>query len=210
MSTYQEIMDDARVPLRDASKNRLDDTKMLRLLVRVVQIALKHVAKQMPEMLWTTSSINLTTTTGYGPYNLPTAVGTIVDIYDDQTQPKPLTKTSRDKALYTQAVGRPTEYWIEGHTPSKCYFGSIPDQNRTYTLYYIPIVARVTDAATELPLPDLFFDLLVELLAKFAGSVDEYLTTDEDTFSTLIMQGVDGVLLELKAPRTLELEDYGF
>ena len=210
MSTYKNILDDARIPLRDASGSRLIDAKLLQLLNRVVIIAYRHAAKVFPDMFTETYSIPLTTTTGYGPYNLPADMESPVDIYDDRTQPKPLTKTSRSQALYTQSSMQPSEYWLEGHSPFRCYFSTAPDQDRTYTLYYIPIIARVTDSAMELPLPDLFFDMLVEMLVKFAGSVDEYITSDEDSFLTIITAAVDSILLELKPKIELELEGYGF
>ena len=210
MATYKAIMDDVRIPLRDASKGRLDDTKLLSLLNRVVNIAYNHVAKIMPELIWKNDTIALTTTTGYGPYNLPDDVLTICAIYDDQQQPKPLDRTSREKSQNTQLTAQPRKYWLEGFDPFKCYFESSPDQDRDYEIYYIPKITRETDDTKTLPLPDfLFFDMLVELLVKFAGSVDEYITTDEDNFITIITSAVDGILLELKAPREISFEDYG-
>lgn len=208
--TYQSVLDDVNVKLRNSDNQNWEASPLLSLLNDAVQLMSHALAMGVPEAFASSVEIPILTATGYGPYNLPLDFKYEAMILDDQTPAKELRKINRAKSRHAVSTGQPREYFLEGRFPVKMYFGSRPDRDRTYTLYYIPQIARTADATTYVPLEGFCFEPLVQAVCKFAGQMDEYLTMDEDQKLAIMMQYVGQIIVARANPVEISIGGCGF
>ena len=214
--TYQQVIDDANVKLRNADGQQWDATVMLSLLNDAIQLALHAASLLDPEQYATTYDIPLTVAGGYGPYDLPADFKMDLFIENDLATANPadrrIAKINRWKSRHGSGSGRPAGYWLQGRAPVRVYFDLAPDADRTFTLFYIPFVARQSSAGmgNYVPLDGAFFEPLVQYLIKFAGDMDEYMTMTEDA-KIAQMSGVVSRMLSVRSnPIFLSITGVGF
>jgi hypothetical protein len=215
---YADVVADANEKLRNREKSLLDEQTMLSILNDVVALAHRIASSVDPALTRKSTPINLLPATGIGPYPLPGDFNAPVDpggMFNENGLP--VEKSSRQENMKAaSSPGPPDLYWLEGFNPTNCYFNRVTDAARTYTLYYFPSVARIAldngavPVDSVIPLPDYFFELIVQFLVKWAAQVDEYSTIEEDEKITM-MYGRVVRLLTARAPKlTLTMSGVGF
>jgi hypothetical protein len=211
---YSDIITAARVDLRDPSAGNWSDATLLKLLNDGVQTAYKLTALLNPEMFWVKGTVELTVSGGNGPYKI---AGTPAPNYlwiprMENSQGKPVTLGSRETAVFQSSTGEPSEYWLEGFssTGPDIYFNYAPAQDYTFSAWRIPVISRETDQNQDVPLPEVFFEPLNTWVTKYAGTLDEYATMDEDAKMNAMMPLVS-VIVEARAPKMkVYVENLGF
>lgn len=205
--TYQQVIDDADIKLRNVDKQNWDADIGLSLLNDAIQYLLHAAAFRDPDQYATSYTIPLLVATGYGPYDLPAAFKHEVRILDDQTQPKPIVKINKVDSKHGSGSGRPSGYWLQGRNPTKIYFNMQLDVNRNFTLEYIAVIARQSSAGlgNYVPLEPYFFEVLVQWLVKFAGDMDEYLTMTEAEKIKLMNSMISGIVARRANPPRLTM-----
>ena len=210
--TYQQVIDDANVKLKNTGGQQWDATQLLSLLNDAVQLAAHAAAILDPEQFASMFDIGLSVASGYGPYSLPDDFKYDMMIENDLTPPKPIDKINRSKSRHASGSGRPQGYWLQGRAPVNAYFDLAPADSYTYKLYYIPVIARQTsDGLTEyVPLEAYFFEPLVTWLVKFAGEMEEYITTTEDQKLAAMMQSLRSIIVQRSNPLVLNVRGCGW
>lgn len=203
--TYQQVIDDANVKLKNQTYQNWEATVLLSVLNDAVQLAVHAAALRDPDQYASESNLALTVLGGNGPYNCPTDMKFDLWIRDDQTTPKKITKINPEDTRHHEGTGRPQGYWIKGRGPAKVYFDLTPDQSRTFVLTYIPAIARAAsaDLATYVPLDAPFFEPLVQWVTKFAGDIDEYNTMTEGEKIVLMTNMVQSIVARRANPPRL-------
>ena len=206
--TYADIISDARVDLKDTAGGTYKAAPMLKWANDAVQIARKVLARLNPEMIQSSKAINLTTVLGSGPYVITSDFEQPMKLLDEYS--REIDSSYRGEFDVSNRSGKPDGYWIEGHDPAQIFVNSTPNQAYAWTLYYIATVARATDAATSIALPDFLREKLVAWLVKFAGANKEFDTSSEDEQIAVMEKLLADILIKRRSKIVLNISGVGF
>ncbi len=205
--TYDDIISDARVDLKDTAAATWSAATMLKFANDVVQLARKAIARMNPEMIWTSKGINLELNNP-GPYAISSDFESPVDLFDEYG--KPVGRSYRGQYTVSQRSGKPDGYWIEGHAPANIYVTKMPNQAYAWTLYYIATVARAAGASTSIALPDFLREKMAVWLVKYAAENKEFETMSEDRKIALMERHLADILTARASDMELTISGVGF
>jgi hypothetical protein len=209
--TYQAVITSANLKLKNTNNyQKWTLATMLDALNDGVQLMLHSLGYSNPPMFGSQANVSLTVLGEHGPYNLPSDFKAPFLLLDDSIPAQEVLKKSRLTSTHEQGTGCPTEYWLEGFNPTKIYFNSKTDIDRTFVMYYLSQKARETDVNQNIPLPDYCMEPLVQWVVKMCGDIDEYETSTEAQKLAFMDSIVESIVLA-NAPETiLEVEGCGW